>query len=274
MECADVPDVSNAERSGDLSNVVSRAEALRQCKLGFSSDKMVGDNKVLTVRCRWYGTASFSTECQYSVNCVRNRCGSHGVCLDKATPTVVHLNDHTCECDSGFELKSTARVVAYQLPSTMLGTCSRIPVSSTKLSSTSVMCSACRVSSVTTESRRDVCRTTSGARPREHCALRAIRPQRIPSTDRQHQLSRRHCIRVQLEEELKLRPEEAYAEEFVKLTVRTRVLDFMQVEFSSDTQGEVFTSLWIKKLEVFVGDAQISCATQMSCVGKLEAQYC
>ena len=28
MECADVPDVSNAERSGDLSYVVSRAETL------------------------------------------------------------------------------------------------------------------------------------------------------------------------------------------------------------------------------------------------------
>ena len=64
MECADVPDVSNAERSGDLFNVVSRTEALRQCKLGFSTDKMVGDNKVLTARCRWYGTASVSAELQ------------------------------------------------------------------------------------------------------------------------------------------------------------------------------------------------------------------
>ena len=48
MECADAPDVSNTVRSDDLSNVASRAEALRQCKLGFSTDKMVGDNKVLT----------------------------------------------------------------------------------------------------------------------------------------------------------------------------------------------------------------------------------
>ena len=68
--------------------------------------------------------------------------------------------------------------------------------------------------------------------------------------------------------------EEAYAEELVRWTVRTRVLDFMQVLFSSDTQDEVFTSLWIKKLEVFVGDAEISCATQMSRVEKLEAQHC
>ena len=136
---------------------------------------------------------------QPSVNCVGNRCGSHGVCLDKATPTVVHLNDHTCECDSGFELKSTARVVAYQLPSTMLGTCSRMPLSPRKLSSTSVMCSTCRVSSVTAESRRGICRTTSGARPREHCAMRAIRPQRTPPNVKQHQLSRKHCnSRVQL----------------------------------------------------------------------------
>ena len=108
---------------------------------------MVGDNKVLTARCRWYGTASVSAECQYSVNCVGNRCGSHGVCRVKATPTVVHLNEYTCE------LKSTARVVAHQLPSTMLGTCSRMPVSPRKLSPMSVMCSACRVSSVTAESR-------------------------------------------------------------------------------------------------------------------------
>ena len=38
---------------------------------------------------------------------------------------------------------------------------------------------------------------------------------------------------------MRTRPEEAYAEELVKLTVRTRVLDFMQVQFSSDTQDEV-----------------------------------
>ena len=184
---------------------------------------MAGDNKVLTARCRWYGTASVSAECQNSVNCVGNRCGSHDVCRVKATSTVVHLNEYTCERDSGFELKSTARVAAYrvaayQLPSTMLGTCSRMPLSPRKLSPVSVMCSAWRVSSVTAESRRGICRTTSGARPREHCAMRAIRPERTPPSDRQHQLSRRHCIsRVQLEEELKLRtrPEGAHAEELV-----------------------------------------------------------
>ena len=81
---------------------------------------------------------------------------------------------------------------------------------------------------------------------------------------------------MQLEEETKLRTrlEEAYAEEPVRLTVRTRMLDFMQVQFSSDTQGEVFTSSWIKKLDVLVGDAEISCETQMSRVEKLEAQHC
>ena len=55
--------------------------------------------------------------------------------------------------------------------------------------------------------------------------MRAIRPQRTPPSDRLHQLSRRPCTsRAQLEEELKLRtrPEEAYAEELVRLTVRTR----------------------------------------------------
>ena len=71
-----------------------------------------------------------------------------------------------------------------------------------------------------------------------------------------------------------MRSEEAYAEELVKLTVRTRMLDFMQVQFSSDTQDEVFTSSWIKKLEVLIGDAEISRAIQMSRVEKLEAQYC
>ena len=35
----------------------------------------------------------------------------------------------------------------------------------------------------------------------------------------------------------------------------------MQVQFSSDTQNEVFTSSWIKKIEVLR-------------VGKLEAQHC
>ena len=143
---------------------------------------MVGDNKVLTARCRWYGTASVSAECQNSVNCVGNRCRSHDVCRVKATSTVVHLNEYTCECDSGFELKSTARVVAYQLPSTMLGTCSRMPLSPRKLSPMSVMCSTCRVSSVTAGSRRGICRTTSGTRSREQCAMRAIRSQRICST--------------------------------------------------------------------------------------------
>ena len=88
MECADVPDVSNAERNDDLSSAVP-SEALRQCKPEFSTDKMVGDNKVLTARCRWYGTASVSAECQNIVNCVGNRCRSHAACRNKATATVV-----------------------------------------------------------------------------------------------------------------------------------------------------------------------------------------
>ena len=40
-----------------------------------------------------------------------------------------------------------------------------------------------------------------------------------------------------------MRPEEGYAEELVRLSVRTRMLDFMQVLFSSDTQDEVSTFL-------------------------------
>ena len=71
-----------------------------------------------------------------------------------------------------------------------------------------------------------------------------------------------------------MRSEEAYAEELVRLTVRTRVLNFMQEQLSSDTQDEVFISSWIKKLEVLVGDVEISRASQMSRVEKLEAQHC
>ena len=148
---------------------------------------MVGDNKALTARCRWNGTSSVPAECQNSDNCVGNRCGSHGVCLDKATSTVVHLNDLTCE-RFRFEVNSKSCSVSVAIDN------SRMPLSSRKLSSTSVMCSACRVSSVTAESRRGTCRTTSGARPPEHRSMRAIRPQRIPSTDSQHQLGRRPCI--------------------------------------------------------------------------------
>ena len=198
----------------------------------------------------------------------------HGVSRVKATPTVVHLNDHTCERVSGFELKSTARVVVYQLPSTMLITCSRTPLSLRKLLPTSVMCSACRVSPVTAESRRGICSTTSGARSREHFAMRAVRSQRTPSAVSTSCAEGIAFSRSQLEEELKLRTrlEEAYAEELVRLTVR--MLDFMQVQFSSDTQDEVITSSWIKKLEVLVGDAEIPRATQMSRVEKLEAQHC
>ena len=59
-----------------------------------------------------------------------------------------------------------------------------------------------------------------------------------------------------------------------RLTVRTRVLNFMQEQLLSDTQDDMFTSSWIKKLEVLVGDAEISRATQMSRVEKLEAQHC
>ena len=79
-------------------------------------------------------------ECQNSDNCVGNRCESHGVCRVKATSTVIHLNEYTCQCDSCFELKSTARVAVYQLPSTMLGMCSRTSLSLRKLPSTSVQC--------------------------------------------------------------------------------------------------------------------------------------
>ena len=107
-EATTSPRLYSARRHSDSGNTVT-SEAPRQCKPEFSMDKMIGDNKVLTARCRWDGTLSVSTECQNSDGCVGNRCGSHGVCRNKAIPMVVHLNDYTCECDSGFVLESPAR---------------------------------------------------------------------------------------------------------------------------------------------------------------------
>ena len=154
---------------------------------------MVGDNKALTARCRWNGTSSVPAECQNSDNCVGNGCGSHGVCRVKATSTVVHLNEYNSECDSGFDLKFTARVAANQLLSTMLITCPQMPLSLRKLSPTSVVCSACRVSSVTAESRkRNLQNDIRGQTAR---ALRNESNQTSENTFYcQHQLSRRHCI--------------------------------------------------------------------------------
>ena len=90
MECADVPDVSNEERNDDLSSTVP-SETPWQCKPEFSTDKMVGNNKNLTARRRWSRTVSVPAECQISVGCVGSLCGSHSVCRNKATSTVVVL---------------------------------------------------------------------------------------------------------------------------------------------------------------------------------------
>ena len=51
----------------------------------------------------------------------------------------------------------------------------------------------------------------------------------------------------------------------MRLTVRTRVLDFMQVQLLSDTQDEDFTSSWIKKFKVLVGNAEIARNTDVTC---------
>ena len=90
MECPDVPDVSNEERTDDLSSNVP-SETPWQCEPEFSTDKMVGNNKNLTARCRWSRTFSVPAECQISDGCVGSLCGSHGVCWNKATSTVVVL---------------------------------------------------------------------------------------------------------------------------------------------------------------------------------------
>ena len=55
--------LSNEERNDDLSSTVT-AETPWQCKLEFSTDKIVANNKILTARCRWNRTVSVSAECQ------------------------------------------------------------------------------------------------------------------------------------------------------------------------------------------------------------------
>ena len=97
VESANVPDVSNAERSDDLPKVVFRSEVLWQCKRGFSMDHDVGSNNAATARCRWNGTFSVPAVCHNSDDCAENLCGSHGVCRDKAITTGVHLDDHICD---------------------------------------------------------------------------------------------------------------------------------------------------------------------------------
>ena len=87
---ADVPDVSNEERHDDLSSMVP-SETPWQCKPESSTNKMVGDNRALTARCRWIRTVSVPAECQISDGCVGSLCGCHAVCRSKATSTVVVL---------------------------------------------------------------------------------------------------------------------------------------------------------------------------------------
>ena len=53
-KCADVPDVSCAERSGDLSNVVFRGGN----EPGFSTDHVVGGNKAVMEKGLWNRTCS------------------------------------------------------------------------------------------------------------------------------------------------------------------------------------------------------------------------
>ena len=86
-----------------------------QCKPEFSTDKMVGDNKNLTARCRWRRTVSVPAECQISDGCVGSLCGCwESLRVSRRLSEQGDINgrcfeDYTCECDSGFELKSTAR---------------------------------------------------------------------------------------------------------------------------------------------------------------------
>ena len=52
LECANVLDVSNAERSDDLTKVVFRSEVLCLHLSTSSTDHVVGSNNSVTARCR------------------------------------------------------------------------------------------------------------------------------------------------------------------------------------------------------------------------------
>ena len=110
---ANVPDVSDAEGSDDLSMVVFRSEVLWQCKPGFSKDHVVGSNNAVTALCRWNGTFSVPAMCHNSDDCAENLCRSHSVSRDKAIPTGVHLDDHICDT-VGPTLRGTATSLILQ----------------------------------------------------------------------------------------------------------------------------------------------------------------
>ena len=107
--------------------------------------------------------------------------------------TVVHLNEYTCECDSGFELKLTARVAVYQLPLTMLTMCSRTSLSLRKLSSTGVV-GQC-LQSQSRDGREQKRNLQNDIRGQTARAFQNKCNQTSENTFYcQHQLSRRHCI--------------------------------------------------------------------------------
>ena len=80
------PMSSSARNHRDSGNTV-KAETLFQCKPESSTVKMVGNNKILTARCRWNRSVSVPAEGQNSYDCVGNLCGSRVVYRNKATPT-------------------------------------------------------------------------------------------------------------------------------------------------------------------------------------------
>ena len=104
--CADVHDVSDAVRQDELRKMVLHSEASWQCNPGFSTDKVVGGNRAVTVHCRWNGTFRVPAECHNSNDCSGYLCGPHGVCRHSSTPTGYHSDDQTCESEFGFELKN------------------------------------------------------------------------------------------------------------------------------------------------------------------------
>ena len=91
------------ERNDNLSSIVP-SKTPWQCKPEFSTDKMVGDNRG--------ASGAEQSQFQPSVRLVIGAlglCGSHRRLSEQGDINGRCFEDYTCECDSGFELKSTAR---------------------------------------------------------------------------------------------------------------------------------------------------------------------
>lgn len=107
VECPKVPTPDHAERQGS-GKVVFPKSAKFKCNPGWATDGVVGGEQKFSVECLATGDFGESETCKNMNDCADNMCGPHGKCIDKEEPTGVHIDDYTCDCDSGFELKKTS----------------------------------------------------------------------------------------------------------------------------------------------------------------------